>query len=121
MQKKHRNELEILTQIETYRRAIEQSRASVLRYDETPSLGQLRQAHDDQMKWEAMIETLNWALTQPEPIRLKEGDNVQLTLFGTIRDVSDAHGLCYEVTIPKMGGFAVRTVWVNPNEVEELK
>lgn len=113
-----KNELEILTQIEANNREIAETKASVLKPDEFPTLGQLCKAKARQEELESHNAALEWVLAQPA--RLIRGDKVRVTLVGKIKDTSDAHGLCYEVQMPQMHGFTVRNVWVDPSEVEVI-
>lgn len=49
--------------------------------------------------------------------RYEIGERVTIIAAGRVVDISDAHGLCYEVELDP-GDFRERYVWVDPSELE---
>lgn len=52
-------------------------------------------------------------------MELKVGDKITITVEATITDVSNAHGLCYEVELPQKDFNHSRLVWIDENEINK--
>lgn len=63
--------------------------------------------------------TTRGPITPPTSRRPEIGDRVRARIAGMVRDVSDSHGLTYDVRV-KYGGGIVTHVWVDAADVELL-
>lgn len=51
--------------------------------------------------------------------RFKPGDRVKIVQYAVITDVSDAHGLAYQVQFPARDYVEPRILWVDADEIHE--
>jgi hypothetical protein len=52
--------------------------------------------------------------------RHKIGQEVMVSVSAVVTDISDAHGLCYEVELTQRDYSNPRTIWLEPDELQSF-
>lgn len=49
------------------------------------------------------------------------GDKILITVEAEVVNIGTGHGICYQVMLPQEDFVEPRTLWLNPEEIEETK